>query len=440
MNYAINVKNTLLNIISDMSNRPDDFSKHPGSDFTRNRKLNLKDLLYLSVAMEAGTTRDELYKFFHYDDNTLTPSAFIQQRSKLSSDALPYLFYTFNKNFKHSLYKDKYQLLACDGSSFTFTRNPKDLESYYQPSDKSSKGFNQIHVVPLYDIISKRYTDCIIQPVRKKNEFEALYQLIDSHLPEEGSTPIYIADRGFHAWNVFAHAIEQGSYFLIRAKALNTKRALGTDKPSDCDEYDIPITRILTRSAAKRKRLHPELADQYRYICKEVTFDYINEDSPEYSISLRVLRIKISDDIYENIITNLPEEEFSPDEIKKIYNLRWQIEISFKDLKHSLGAMNFHSKKREFIEMEIWAKLLLYNFSSIISTHIAIKQKNRKYTYQINFRMAFKVCHYFIRQKNDEIPINVKCLIEQHILPIRPDRKFARQHRFRVPVNFIYRF
>lgn len=162
--------------------------------------------------------------------------------------------------------------------------------------------------------------------------------------------------------------------------------------------------------------------------------------SSSIPITLRVLRFKIPGDGYENIITNLPADEFTLEEIKTLYGLRWNIETSFRELKHTIGAANFHSKKREYIEMEIWARLLLYNFCSIITNHVVVMQKNRKYVYQVNFTVAYNACHYFLRLHNGETPPNIESLIEQNILLIRLHRKYARQHRFRIPVSFTYRF
>lgn len=60
-----------------------------------------------------------------------------------------------------------------------------------------------------------------------------------------------------------------------------------------------------------------------RYICQEVAFDYFpDEGYGEYEISLRVLRFPIGG-TYENIITNLLENEFRAEAIKEIYHLRW---------------------------------------------------------------------------------------------------------------------
>lgn len=57
---------------------------------------------------------------------------------------------------------------------------------------------------------------------------------------------------------------------------------------------------------------------------------------------------------------------------------------------HTIGAINFHSKKREYIEMEVWACLLLYNFCSIITGHVVIKQKSTKHIYQVNYTVAYQ--------------------------------------------------
>lgn len=105
----------------------------------------------------------------------------------------------------------------------------------------------------------------MVQPIRKKNEFRALCTLIDRHPTVSGIIPIFIADRGFHSLNVFAHAIEHHSYFMIRATDIKMQRLLGIDLPADQSSFDIQVRRILIRSNSKKKRLHPELADQCEF-------------------------------------------------------------------------------------------------------------------------------------------------------------------------------
>ena len=42
-------------------------------------------------------------------------------------------------------------------------------------------------------------------------------------------------------------------------------------------------------------------------------------------IPIRVLEIPLDDGSYENIATNLPEEEFKAEDFKALYHLRWPI-------------------------------------------------------------------------------------------------------------------
>ena len=397
------IKQILLSEIEKMNQHREDFCRHPGIDFTRDRKIPFDTLLHFQISMESGSVNHELLKYFNFDASTPSLSAFYQQRAKLSDDVFQKLFYRFNNCFKpKSLLKGRYQLLACDGSCFTFTRNPKDTESYYNPSGRSQKGYNQMYPVPLYDLLNKVYTDAVIQPMRKRNEFAALYELIDRHVPCSGTVPVFIADRGFHAYNVFAHAVENGSFFVIRATDTKMERLLGSDLPKEAT-FDIRVTRHLTRSCSKKRYLHPESAGQYRHICQKVAFDYFPEQGyGEYEMSLRVLRFPTGNGTYGNIITNLPENGFHAEEIKEIYHLRWGIETSFCILKHTIAAVNFHAKSRQMITHEIWARLILFNFCSYITGQAAFKKQKRKHVHQVDFSIAFKTCRHFLRLHHGE--------------------------------------
>ena len=162
------IKQILLSEIEKMDQHHEDFCKNPAKDFTRNRKIPFGTPLHFQISMENGSVNHELLKYFNFDAGTPSLSAFYQQRAKLSDDVFQKLFYGFNSCFEpKALLKGRYQLLACDGSGFTFTRNPKDTGSYYTPSGRSPKGYNQMYLVPLYDLLNKVYTDAVIQPMRK---------------------------------------------------------------------------------------------------------------------------------------------------------------------------------------------------------------------------------------------------------------------------------
>ena len=435
MSFPQKVKSTLWGIVDIMACNISPFVKNPGKDFTRQRKLGFVQMIRFCICMESGCIGHELLKYFFFNPDELpTVSAFIQQRTKLLSKAFYHLLEQFNLRFPLKKFEGKYSLIAVDGSEFNISRNPGDLSTFHPASGRSKNGFNSVHTISSFDLLSKRYLDVVVQPGRQKNEFSALCRLIDRY--PYGGCPIFVADRGFASYNVFAHALEKGFYFVIRAKDINTKRFLATHSlPGQIDQW---VDVILTRSNAKKRRLHPELESLYRYVCKEVPFDFITKEQPEYHMKLRVLRFQIAQGSYENIITNLPDSEFSAEQIKHIYGLRWGIETSFRDLKHTIGTTNFHSKSPKYIEFEILCRMILYNFCTIITIEVPIKKEAGKWEYQVNLSMAIKICAAFLPDYVS--PGNVNGLISQYILPIRPDRTYARQLRFQAPASFAYRF
>ena len=114
-------------------------------------------------------------------------------------------------------------------------------------------------------------------------------------------------------------------------------------------------------------------------------------------MKMRVIRFPIPQGSYECIITNLPQDKFNSDEIKRLYAKRWGIETSFRELKYALGLTRFHSKKPEYIMQEIWSRIALYNFCEIIATNVVINEKKGyKHTYQLNYteRFGFAVTFY----------------------------------------------
>ena len=100
----------------------------------------------------------------------------------------------------------------------------------------------------------------------------------------------------------------------------------------------------------------------------------------------------------EYIYTNLPKEEFTLDEIRELYNRRWGIETSFRDIKYAAGMLFFHSRIKQLVLQEIYAKLILYNFSEAVTGGIVLRKGKRGFQYCINFATAISLCVEFIRR------------------------------------------
>lgn len=435
MKYSNVVKAMLFTSIHELAANPEHYVLHPGKDFSRNRKLGFQRLLLMLLTMEGDCIKEELYRYFGRSTDTPSKAAFYKQRKKVKEDAFRSLLVSFTQKCQKKLLKGKYSLVACDGSAADIFRNPDDSDTFFEPNGKSTRGFNQIHINAFFSVLDKKITDLLIQPARKRNEYSAFCQMVDR---SESDTPvIYLCDRGYASYNAFAHVIESGQFFVMRCTDDKMEKILGF--PLDnIQQLDYHVERILSRSQSKKKRLHPEQEEQYRFVCKNVPMDYITQGHPEYRLSLRIIRIELSDSCYENLITNLPELDFDFDDLKDLYHLRWDEETSFRDLKYPLCLKAFHSQKYEYIIQEVWARAILYNFCSEIAMAVEIPEKKRKYVYQVNYSEAIKICRDFLRI-HDGTTLDVEGLIAQNILPVRPGRTFPRQARFKLPISFCYR-
>ena len=199
---------------------------------------------------------------------------------------------------------------------------------------------------------------------------------------------ILVADRGYENYNIFAHAIEKGWKFAIRVKDKNSNGiASGLNLPPN-DEFDIDITQIFSRKNTKTTK-----NAGYKWMPANQVFDYLPRKSDKtYELSFRIIRFPIGSNSYEIIITNLDRNIFDVKKIKEIYHLRWGIETSFRELKYAIGLTSFHARKPDFIKQEIYARLLLYNYCELITTHVIKQMKNNDKTKQVNFTIAIYIC------------------------------------------------
>ena len=434
--YPQKVRKTLQTLIRDMSKTAWLYAKDPNRDFSRTRKLPFEKLLAMLISMGGGTLTKEILEYFKCSPETVSVSAFVQQREKLMPAALEFLFHEFTARCaKRSLYRG-YRLLAVDGSDIQIPTNAEDPDSY-NPGSSTQPAYNLLHLDAVYDLGTHLYEDMLVHGKRTYGENEALARMVDRSSIQD--PVILIADRGYEAFNTMAHIEQKGWNYLIRIKDIAHKGiATGMALPTK-PEFDVNIDYILTRKQTKKvKALMQEYPEQYHWLPSNVRFDLLAvHDSIFYPISFRIVRFPITDDSYEVVITNLPQDQFPAAELKKLYAMRWGVETSFRHLKYSLSLLNFHSKKTEYIVQEIFAKLIMYNFSEMITSHVIIQRKDRKYTYQANFSAAVLICRQFFR--NAVSPSFMESTISKFIIPVRPGRSRPRFRSKDFQMRFFYR-
>ena len=91
----------------------------------------------------------------------------------------------------------------------------------------------------MYDLLNNIYVDAVVQSSRDGNENRDFVSMVDRDTSL--SPTIYIADRGYEAYNNLAHVQENGLNFLIRVKDLKRFGIVsGLDLPKT-EEFDVSL-------------------------------------------------------------------------------------------------------------------------------------------------------------------------------------------------------
>ena len=433
------VKEKLSSAIAQLCETSWMFVKDPVRNFTRERKLPLREVISVLLCMEGGSLTGELMRYFGCSQLTASSSAFIQQRQKINEFAFPSLFDLFVKiSDKDRLYKG-YRLLAADGSDIQVPADPKYTDSYF-PGANGQAPYALLHLDAVYDLLQHTYIDAAVCGRRDWNEKGVLCNMVDR---SDIAKALVIADRGYESYNLMAHIQEKGWKYLIRIKDIQSSGiASGLDLPGT-PEFDTWFHFHFTkRQTAEARRLLKD-KQKYKWIPATHPFDFLPLTSKKhdplslYYLPFRVVRFKISDSSYETVITNLDETEFSPIELKRLYGMRWGIETSFRDLKYTVGLLHFHAKKVENITQEIFARLIMYNFAELITSHVIIQKPNRKYPYKANFTVAVQVCRQFLL--GNISPPDVEATISRNVSVTRTGRSNPRNMVVKHAVSFLYR-
>ena len=438
-NVPVLVRETLEKCIAELDQVKQLYLVDPEKDFTRNRLITFTGFVKCCIQMEGSALQNELLKYYNFDELTPSKSAFIQQRAKVIPEAFEYLFSMFTQKISSLLTLktlNGYRVLAIDGTDINIPYNPLDWKSFQEKKDQ--KGYNQLHLNALHDVLNGFYVDAVLAPDKKTHERAAFIRMIDRNFVAVPA--IYMADRGYEGWNVFAHLIESRQKFVIRLKDDDSNGILSTFKfgYDENHEFDQYIETTLTwrqTNEVKDDREH------YKYIPRQ-NFDFFSESSDQYTIRLRIICIEIAPGKYEYLATNLDESEFALSDFKDLYHLRWTEETSFRNLKYTIGLLSFHCRKANYVRQEIWSGLILMNFCEVIARSVVISQdarskRGRKHEYLVNFSTAVCICRNFL--KSQQHPIDVVKLISRFIIPVRPGRSFERKVKAQSARLFIYR-
>lgn len=392
-------------------------------DFTRNRKLMPKDLILYTINNRGKTTKMELYDFIQeYKINEVSTPALLKQREKLNEEIFKELnneqLQRFYGEFPQEVKTYKgYVLGAIDGSDCEVPNTKATRERYKSINATNEDRVARIKLSNCYDVLNGYVLDTEIAEYKHWELDLAQKHIKNTEYIKKYFPTIYVMDRGYFSLSVIYHLINNKTKFIIRLNKKYLKQEQQSMKSND------EIVEI-----------------KYQY---DRIRNYKNKDEEFYNyyengntISLRFVNIELPTGEIETIITNVSKEELDSEDINKIYQLRWGIEISYHELKESMMITNISSSKDTIIKQEIYSQMMVYNIIRSITNDLntQINQTNYKHQMKVNFNMAVGFVKRFLikilieddKQKREELGEVLFDNILNNLIPIRNDRKYTR--------------
>ena len=437
---------------------------NPDSDFTRTRKLTFYRLLKYMFGRSAGTLTTTLLYYFKYGHRRPSKSAYVQAMKKIKPifwvDLFRHISDSVIMSSCNNVYSG-YHLIGIDGTDLPVPEYDEECHTANVRTHGQVCSHNSIHISAAFDTLSDVCLDMVMQKGDDQNEQAAAIELVERF--EAFQKAIFICDRGYPSYNLMAHIIEKGQYFLLRSKDSSSGDDIGSywwkKLAADKKEGSITVTVRLTRAntkAVQESELYHHIGAKFDFLPEKGPFkqgrvsrslDDITSDN-YYELSFRVVRVKINDekdkdkDTYEILLTNLPEGDFSLQDIKLLYHYRWNIETFFRELKNDEGLSYIHAKTTEFIIAEIYSRAILHNIIAMLCDEASQDKMKETCTgesgYSINHSDACTAVMIFIQEKRGK-PKELIYELGRNLVQIKNGRSFPRKLVLHGFVGFTYR-
>lgn len=223
--YIEKVTVSLENLISELARNPSLFLKNPDTDFSRNRKINFKTCVGITMNSGGCTLNKELLDFFDFDVNAPTVSAYTQQRAKI----LPELIVVVDEKLmnNNSAKKVKENIEHNKKAGIHSAKMPGTLK---WEKTKQPKAYTLEKTID-NDVITYHFTENTKSII--KNEFANTDSILPSSI---ASSPLTNIKK-----NIYAHCvyIENSICYNINCKENMGKKC---NKEGNCDYYiSLPV-------------------------------------------------------------------------------------------------------------------------------------------------------------------------------------------------------
>ncbi len=335
----------------------------------------------------------------------VAPSAFLQARQKLGHKSIERLFHEAASRWHQQANHPGWaglQLLAVDGVMGRTPDTPDNAAAFAKPSTQHGEtAYPQVRMFCQMELTSHLFVQAVMESCAV-SEMVLAEQLI-ARTPDHSLT---LFDKGFyslgllHAWQ--AAGVERHWLLLKKGTQYEVVRKLGRQD-----------AQVLLKTSPQARKKWPHLPD---------------------TVEARLLTRNINGKARQVLTSMVDPMRFPGTDIVELYSHRWEIELGYREMKHSLQQhrLTLRSKKAAGIRQELWGVLLAYNL--LRSQMVKMAASLKGYTAsQLSFHMASV---YLIHELSclpylspGSIPKRVAELDKQavqFVLPERRERSYPR--------------
>lgn len=302
-------------------------AKAKESAFSRNRKLSFCDIISFMITTSKRCLQTELNIFCKKTGrDSVSRQAFSKARENIKPEAIREL----NENISTQIEKDArlktyrgYRLISVDGSVLDLPSNEKLKEHFGYATNGTDVSHTAALAMIAYDVLNNialwgelySYYD---------SEKKRIFDVIDEIKKRDTTkNPLFLLDRGYPSFELMYQLSENKQNYLIRASSNSLKEI------NEATQEDQQI--IITRKEKK--------------------------------ITLRVINIKLSNNVTEKLLTNL-DETFTLEDFKTLYAKRWRIETSYHYIKNAQLLECFTGESINAIYQDFYISLVVMNIAA----------------------------------------------------------------------------
>lgn len=258
----------------------------------------------------------------------------------------------FSHLMEHDKYRQKYQgfyVYAIDGFETEIPRSEDILKAGYSGRSLGSirqTYYPRMYLGHCYDVINGLTKDLVVS---KTNEE---LRMADQMVPNLEKNSIVLYDRLYFSRRVIENHAYYKNFYIARTKTEGGHKEIVEFSKSEAREALIEIDGQKVRLFKIKNRK----TNTMMVLATNLFFDWVSHEI-----------------------------------LYKLYFVRWEVEVSFRDLVQSLKIEDFHAKNINGVLQELYARLWLMNFTKlqVLQSHRVHLNPN-SYTYQKpNYKILF---------------------------------------------------